>query len=125
MLVVDDEHDAVAFLDAILKEQGFEVISANDGEACLNKARFDSPDLVILDVELPKINGFDVFKMLRDDERTEHIPVIILTGIEEKLGIGFSKEGMKDLYHEEPQAYLEKPIEPDIVISTVKRILQV
>jgi CheY-like chemotaxis protein len=125
VLVVDDEHDVVAFLEAILKEQGFSVISANDGEACLKRARFDSPDLVILDVEIPKINGFDVFKMLRDDERTEHIPVIMLTGIEEKLGIGFSKEDMKELYHEEPQAYLEKPIEPDIVISAVKRILQV
>ncbi len=125
VLVVDDENDSVSFLEAILKEQGLDVISASDGEAGLNKARSESPDLVFLDVQMPKIDGFDVFKILRDDEKTKEIPIIMLTGIEEKIGIGFSKEDMKEFYHEEPEEYLEKPIEPEKVISAVKRILEI
>jgi len=124
VLVVDDENDSVSFLEAILKEQGLDVISASDGEAGLNKARSESPDLVFLDVQMPKIDGFDVFKILRDDEKTKEIPIIMLTGIEEKIGIGFSKKDMKEFYHEEPEEYLEKPIEPEKVISAVKRILE-
>ena len=125
VLVVDDEDDSVSFLEAILKEQGLGVISANDGEAGLNKARSESPDLILLDVQMPKINGFDLFKMLRDDEKTKEIPIIMLTGIEDKIGIGFSKEDMKEFYHEEPQDYLEKPIEPDKVINAVKNVLKI
>ena len=125
VLVVDDEDDAVSFLEAILKEQGLGVISANDGEAGLSKARSESPDLILLDVQMPKINGFDLFKMLRDDEKTKEIPIIMLTGIEDKIGIGFSKEDMKEFYHEEPQDYLEKPIEPDKVINAVKNVLKI
>ena len=124
VLVVDDEDDAVTFLEAILKKQGFDVISASDGEAGLSKARSESPDLIILDVQMPKLDGFDVFRILRDDEKTKEIPIIMLTGIEEKIGIGFSKEDMKEFYHKEPQDYLEKPIEPDKVISAVKRIFE-
>ena len=125
VLVVDDEDDAVSFLEAILKEQGLDVISANDGEAGLNKVRSESPDLVFLDVQMPKINGFDLFKMIRDDEKTKKIPIIMLTGIEDKIGIGFSKEDMKEFYHEEPEEYLEKPIKPEKVVSAVKRILKI
>ena len=75
VLVVDDETDSVSFLEAILKGQGLDVISANDGEAGLNKARSESPDLIFLDVQMPKIDGFDVFKILRDDEKTKEIPI--------------------------------------------------
>jgi CheY-like chemotaxis protein len=125
VLVVDDENDSVSFLETILKGQGLDVISANDGEAGLKKARSESPDLIFLDVQMPKIDGFDVFKILRDDEKTKEIPIIMLTGIEEKIGIGFSKEDMKEFYHEEPQEYLEKPIEPEKVISAVKKVLKI
>ena len=125
VLVVDDENDSVSFLEAILKELGLDLISENDGEEGLNKARSESPDLVFLDVQMPKIDGFDVFKILRDDEKTKEIPIIMLTGIDEKIGIGFSKEDMKEFYHEEPQEYLEKPIDPEKVISAVKKVLKI
>jgi len=71
VLVVDDENDSVSFLEAILKEQGLDVISANDGEAGLKKAKSESPDLVFLDVQMPKMDGFDVFRILREDEKTK------------------------------------------------------
>ena len=125
VLVVDDQQDFVSFLEAILEEQGLDVITANDGEAGLKKAKSESPDLVLLDVQMPKIDGFDVFRIMREDEKTKEIPIIMLTGIEEKTGIGFSKSDMKDFFHEEPQEYLEKPIEPEKVISAVKRALKI
>ena len=125
VLVVDDEKDFVSFLETILEEQGLDVISANDGEAGLKKAKSEFPDLVLLDVQMPKMDGFDVFRILREDEKTKDIPIIMLTGIEEKIGIGFSKSDMKEFFHEEPQEYLEKPIEPEKLISTVKRVLKI
>jgi CheY-like chemotaxis protein len=73
---------------------------------------------------MPIVNGYDVFKILRDDEKTNAIPIIMLTGIKEKIGVSFSKEDMKEFYHEEPEDYLEKPIEPEKVIAAVKRILK-
>lgn len=125
VLVVDDENDAVTVLETILTEQGLDVITASDGEAGLKKVKSESPDLVFLDVQMPKMSGFDVFRILREDEKTKEIPIIMLTGVEEKIGIGFSKDDMKDYFHEEPQEYLEKPIEPEKVISAVKKVLKI
>ena len=67
VLVVDDEQDFVSFLEAILEEQGLDVITANDGEAGLKKAKSESPDLVLLDVQMPKIGGFDEEIRLGED----------------------------------------------------------
>jgi CheY-like chemotaxis protein len=112
-------------VESILKDLGLEVISANDGEAGLEKAKSESPDLVILDVQMPKLDGFEVFRNLRNDDSTKGIPVIMLTGIKDKIGIGFSKEDMKEFFHEEPQGYLEKPIAAEKVTSVVKNVLKI
>ncbi len=84
VLVVEDESDLVAALEVRLKAEGYDVITALDGEEGLRKAREESPDLIILDIMLPKMDGFKVSRLLKFDERYEHVPIIMLTAKVEK-----------------------------------------
>jgi signal transduction histidine kinase len=79
VLVADDEQNAVALLRHILERDGFEVESAGDGISALDKARTLKPDLILMDVQMPRLNGFEVTARLRDDPETARIPVIFVT----------------------------------------------
>ncbi|MEO5618956.1 MAG: response regulator [Candidatus Eisenbacteria bacterium] len=79
ILVVDDELDLVSVLRMGLEIQGFEVIEAMDGEEGLRRARQDLPDLVVLDLMLPKLDGYKVCRALKFDERFRNLPIIILS----------------------------------------------
>jgi two-component system alkaline phosphatase synthesis response regulator PhoP len=124
VLIVDDEQDAVAFVEAVLSEIGdIAAISANDGVSGLEKAKEATPDLIILDVQMPEKNGFDVFGDLKKDESTKGIPVIMLTGVADKVGISFSAEEMGDFMGQEPDGYIEKPVDPEELKKTVSKVL--
>src|SRR5678816_3655739 len=79
VLVVDDEPDLVRILQFGLKAAGYEVESASDGQEGLKKAREMKPDIILLDLMLPKLDGYKVCRLLKFDERYEHIPIIILS----------------------------------------------
>jgi two-component system alkaline phosphatase synthesis response regulator PhoP len=79
ILVVDDEPDAVELIEFNLKANGYEVATAADGEEALQKARATLPNLIILDLMLPEVDGMEVCKILRRDSRTSGIPIIMLT----------------------------------------------
>ena len=123
ILVVDDEPDAVEFVRTVLEEEGYEVLSAVNGAKGLEVASAQKPDLVILDIQMPVRDGFATFADMRRDEELKDIPVVMLTGVGEKTGIGFSAEDMGDYLGEEPNAYVEKPVDPDALAKTVKRLL--
>ena len=124
VLIVDDEADAVAIAEAMLSDIGGVVtVSANDSDAGLAKARAEKLDLIILDVQMPGKNGFDLFADLKRDEATKDIPVIMLTGVESKTGIGFSAKDMQAFLGAKPDAYLDKPVEPETLQTTVKQLL--
>src|SRR3989339_345444 len=80
ILVVDDEPDVVKLLKVRLEASGYAVIEAYDGQEGLDKAHNEMPDLIILDLMLPKLNGYQVCRMLKFDEDYKNIPIIILTG---------------------------------------------
>jgi len=123
VLIVDDEPDAIEFVKAILDEiTEFEVIDAIDGESGLEMAKQYIPDLIILDVMMPGIDGFKVFNELRLNTATREIPVIMLTGVADKIGIQFFKEDMKKFFGSEPVAYIEKPVNPLKLQEIVKTI---
>ncbi len=82
ILIADDSPTVVNILQATLEAEGYEVIPAIDGLDAMNKTYRESPDLVILDIFMPKINGYQVCRLLKDDEIMSHIPVIMLTGSE-------------------------------------------
>jgi CheY-like chemotaxis protein len=123
ILVIDDEPDAVEFVKEILEGAGHTVISEANGRDGLASVRADNPDLVILDVQMPGMNGFEVFGQMRKDQVTKSVPVIMLTGIREKAGIGFTGKDMGEYYGEPPQAYVEKPVNPAVLLDTVSKIL--
>jgi DNA-binding response OmpR family regulator len=82
ILFIEDEASLQKTLGDALKGDGYQVVSALDGEIGLRLARSEKPDLILLDIILPKINGLEVLKMLKEDQETESIPVIILTNLE-------------------------------------------
>ena len=80
ILLADDNKLVVKITSAILEDADYEVSVAWDGLEAINKAYSEEPDVVILDVEMPKINGYQVCRLLKDDEYTRGIPVVMLTG---------------------------------------------
>ena len=112
-MVVDDESDAREFVRMILESEGWEVAEAVDGNSGLEQAASLAPDLIVLDVQMPGKGGFDVFAELSKDPATKEIKVIMLTGIAEKTGIRFSADDMGEFMGKEPDAYVEKPIDPE------------
>ena len=79
ILVVDDEDDILHFLELVLREKGYEVVTASGGHEALTKAQLEAPDLVLLDIMMPQMDGWEVLKLLRVDEETAHIPVAMLS----------------------------------------------
>lgn len=124
ILIVDDEADAIEFVKAALGEIGeFNTPSATDGAKGLKKAKETKPDLIILDLQMPVRDGVAMFMDLKKEESTKDIPVIMLTGVAEKVGIRFSGKDMGQFVGNEPQAYIEKPVDPAQLQMTVSRLL--
>jgi two-component system phosphate regulon response regulator PhoB len=117
ILVVDDEPDTVELIEFNLKAAGFLVSSATDGNAAIRKARTDPPQLVILDLMLPEVDGLEVCKILRRDPATSAIPIIMLTAksaeIDRVLGLELGADD-----------YVTKPFSPRELVLRVKALLR-
>jgi len=85
ILVVDDDKAVTTLLENLLKAQGYEVLLAHDGLDGMVQVRRHVPDLIILDIMMPEINGYDVCRDLKFDERFKHIPIIVFTSREQEL----------------------------------------
>ena len=123
VLVVDDDQTAVAFARAALDPENYEVVGVNDGFAGLSRARDELPDLIILDVYMPRQPGFYTLRDLKADPKTKDIPVIMLTGVGKRLGITFSTQDIYDFLGIEPDVYLEKPVDPMFLRKVADRLL--
>ena len=121
-LVVDDESMIRDFLRAILESVNWQVIEAPDGKTALKLAQEQKPQLILLDVQMPGESGFSTFANLRENSDTADIPVIIVTGVAEKTGIKFSGKDMGQFMGKEPNAYVEKPVDPEALKSTVASV---
>lgn len=117
ILVCDDERHIVRLIQVNLERQGWEVVTAFDGKEGLEKIKSEKPNLVVLDVMMPYMDGFEVLKSLRREPDTEALPVIMLT----------AKAQDKDVfegYHYGADMYLTKPFNPMELVTFVKRIIQ-
>ena len=117
ILVVDDDQVTLEILKSALEENNFQVLTASDGLDALNKARTEDPDLILLDVILPKIQGYQVCRLLKFDEKYSHIPIVMLTG---KTGEENKATGLKTGADE----YVTKPFDVTDIIKIVKEYLQ-
>lgn len=117
ILVVDDSPFILEIIETILKDSGFEVITADDGDQAYARATTESPDLLVLDLMLPKKNGYEVCKLLKGDERYRAIPIIMLTArVNEEDEVKGKAAGA--------DVYMGKPFELDDLVSKVKELLQ-
>lgn len=123
VLVVDDDESAVEFVRAALESDGLEVIGASSGLAGLSRARQEPPDLIILDIYMPRQVGFYTLRDLKADPKTQHIPVIMLTAVGKRLGIAYPMQDLYDSLGAEPDVHLEKPIDPALLRQEVQRLL--
>jgi len=120
VLVVDDEDDIRRYLSAALEEAGFKVITAADGEEALAKVKAAKPDLISLDLVMPKKSGVRFHRELIKNKDWAKIPVIIVTGhARDELG----RSDLKELTMSGPELYLEKPVNPENYIAAVKKLL--
>lgn len=120
VLVVDDESDVRQFLTAALSEAGFTVVTAVDGFEALEQVKKFKPDLISLDLVMPKQSGVRFYRELTKNKEWANIPVIIVTGhARDDLG----KADLKELTMSGPGIYLEKPVKPDNYIAAVKKTL--
>ena len=117
ILIVDDENDILTLLKYNLEKAGFRVISAQDGPEAVNTAKKERPDLILLDIMLPSMEGTEVCKILKGNEATRHIPVIMLTAKGEEVDriVGFEL-GADD--------YIIKPFSPRELVLRVKAVLK-
>jgi DNA-binding response OmpR family regulator len=102
VLVADDDPDILSLVKLRLERSGYDVVSAGDGEQALETARTRSPDLALLDVMMPKLDGYEVTARLRKEEATRHLPVILLTARVQESDIARGVEAGADDYVKKP-----------------------
>ena len=123
VLVVDDEADAREFVRSVVEDLGFAVLEAVDGEQGLKVARASKPDVIVLDVQMPKRGGYEVFADLRKDAATKAIPVVMLTASGKRTGVKINAKDMGEYLGSEPEAYVDKPVDPAVLGKTLSRLL--
>ena len=143
VLIVDDDQNAVKYLTVVLSEHGYDPVSAADGSEGLEKIQQAKPDLVVLDVMMPKKSGFTLFKQLKKDDRYKDIPILMVTGVagvleeqethkEETFEKPYDslREALKKKIREmreeglvKPDMFVDKPVDPDSFIAKVRKVL--
>ena len=143
ILIVDDDQNTVKYLSVVLTEHGYEPVAAYDGREGLEKIEQSKPDLIVLDVMMPKKSGFVMFNQLKKDERYKDIPVLMLTGVSgvleeleshkeetfekpyDSLREALKKQiqEMQQEGHLSPEMFVDKPVDPDAFIDIIKKLI--
>ncbi len=143
VLIIDDDQNTVKYLSAILSDHGYELETAYDGKEGLEKTMGAHPDLIILDVMMPKKTGFVLLKQIRKDEKLKDIPILMLTAVAGVLEDLDSQkedtfEGAYDTLREslrkairsmreegliKPDMFVDKPVEPDHFLNKVQELI--
>jgi len=125
VLNVEDDADIRTFVTTVLEENGYIPIMAIDGAEGMEKIRDERPDLIILDILMPRESGIKMYHELKLDPSLKDIPVVMLSGVSKRTFLR-SQAALTEFGDEtvpEPQAYLEKPVEPEDLAEIIKKIL--
>ncbi|MFO8084091.1 MAG: response regulator [Desulfobacterales bacterium] len=125
VLIVDDDPDVRLFSQTVLEEKGYIPVLATNGEEGEEAVKKDKPDLIILDVLMPRESGIRLYRKLKTNKNFKDIPIIMLSGIAEKSFLR-SQKVLTEFGGDpvpEPEAYLEKPVEGEVLADTIKKVL--
>ena len=114
-MIVDDDASTVVLVENILASKGYQTLSAGDGLEALAKIKSERPDLVVLDIMIPEINGYDVCYQLRFNDEFSRLPIILLTKRNKELGEHISQKANIE--------YVPKPIKPQLLLTKIKQLL--
>ncbi len=117
ILIADDEEDFVTLLQFTLETEGYDCLTAYDGNEALSKAKKEKPDLIILDIMMPKMNGYEVSRLLKFSKRYKDIPIIMLTARTQEKDRKLGNETGADMY-------VTKPFEMSDLVHKVNNILK-
>lgn len=125
ILIVDDDPDVRLFSQAVMEENGYTPVMAENGKEGEEMIRKDPPDLIILDVLMPKESGIRLYRNMKTSKKYKNIPIVILSGIAEKSFLR-SQKVLTEFGGDpvpDPEAYLEKPVDGEKLADTIKTIL--
>jgi len=117
ILAVDDDQDDLKMITMILEPEGYEVVTAENGNEALQKVESENPDLILLDVMMPELDGFAACAKLKSSPERQGIPVILLTGVAKF--ITKSKYPLNGVLRADAEEYLEKPLDPEELLKVV------
>lgn len=142
ILIVEDTEENIIFMSQILDDHGYTYAVARNGQEGIKVLETDTPELVLLDIMMPRKTGFGVYKKMKSEPRLEKVPIIVVTGASEVTGVDMrtGEEEPKDGYGDdlsrrigsalaaqmskiEPDAYVEKPIDPALLVAKIKECL--
>jgi CheY-like chemotaxis protein len=143
VLVVDDDQNTVKYLSMLLRDHGYEPVPAYNGSEGLDKVKQAKPDLIVLDVMMPKKTGFVLFAELKKDDRYKEIPILMLTGVggvletlDDHMEETFEKSydslrealrrkirEMRDEGLVRPEMFVDKPVDPDSFLAKVRQLI--
>lgn len=133
-LVVDDDPEVIDYVSAILDDHQMKTMSASDGKEAMRKVRQTKPDIILLDLMMPKQSGLGFFNELKKNERYKDIPVIVVSGASKMTGVDmksyiydkeFSEQKQKVVGTDaKPEAYVEKPVDPEKLIGAIQKFLR-
>lgn len=118
VLIIDDEPDTQIYFSNLLQDNGFDTVTAENGEEGLKKVRSAKPDLITLDMSMPETSGVRCYRELRDNEEWKSIPVIVITGISDEFrGFISSRRQVPP-----PDGYLSKPVDEEQLLKMVRQL---
>ena len=125
VLVVDDEMDVRTFITTLLDSNGYKAVVAENGEQGWQKFQEKKPDMVTLDVMMPKESGIKMYRNIKTDPNFAEVPVLIISGLARKTFLHSQKvlDQFKNQSVPEPEGYIEKPPEPEELLEEIKRII--
>jgi DNA-binding response OmpR family regulator len=122
ILIVDDEEDILAYLTTLFKDNGYETMIAHDGKEALAMMKKEKPDLVTLDIIMPKESGVRFYRDVKEDDELKNIPIIIITAL---TGWGYDPDGFHKFIKSRkqvppPEGFLSKPVDREELLKIVK-----